>query len=450
MNKVTVPKEKKKAPKDEESFDERTFRSPRNLPGQPLILLRNEHGISRKDIDPQAIKVMARLIRSGYQAFLVGGSVRDLLLGKIPKDFDIGTDALPEEVRRLFRNSRTIGRRFKLVHVFFHDNKIFEVSTLRANSVPDQDDSEDKRVSDNTFGDPQTDALRRDLTINGLFYDLSCFAIIDYVGGIEDLNKGIIRVIGVPEERFVEDPVRMIRAVRHAARTGFKIEENTLVAIKKNASLIAEAASSRVYEELLRELKGGYSRNSLQLLFETGLLKYLLPDINQMLLERGEDYRKILEAACNKIDKLQKSGKEVETAIIFLAVSIGIIQLDIPEEFPLKSSMDKMMNLSLAHTVDSLFKPLGVPNKDRDRMLKILSLTWAMIVSYVKGINGKGDSEKAILKRKDFYSALDLLKIYADDPSFKKCFEYWRKISQGIDRQDHERKSSKNHRRRRA
>lgn len=435
MNKAVVSKQKKRSSHSEEHLEERKFRGPKNLPGEPLVLLRNEHRISRKDIDPFALKVMSRLIRAGYQAFLVGGSVRDLLLGKIPKDFDIGTNALPEEVRRLFRNSRIIGRRFKLVHVFFHANKIFEVSTFRANT--EEDPLENKRPSDNTYGNPETDARRRDLTINGLFYDLSCFAIIDYVGGIEDLKKGVIRVIGGPNERFKEDPVRMIRAVRHAARTDFVIEEKTLAGIKKNASLITEAVPARVYEELLRELRGGFFKSSFNLLLETGLLKYLLPEIYQMLLARGKDYKIVLESACTKIDRLCKSGSEVETAILFLTIYIGIIQLDIPEAFPLKSSFEKKMDLSIVHTVDSLFKPIGVPNKDRDTMYKILGITWMMIVAYVKG-----EVEKSLLKRKDFYSALTLLKLYADDPNFKKCYEYWRRISQNHHRHSNNRYSN--------
>ncbi len=438
MNKAKVSKQKKRFSQSEESSEERKFRSPNNLPGNPLILLRNEHQISRKDIDPFALKVMSRLIHAGYQAFLVGGSVRDLLLKKEPKDFDIGTNALPEEVRRLFRNSRIIGRRFKLVHVFFHDNKIFEVSTFRDNTIIEQDSCENKPASDNTYGNPETDAQRRDLTINGLFYDLSCFAIVDYVGGIEDLKKGIIRVIGIPDERFKEDPVRMIRAVRHAARTDFIIEEKTLTAIKKNASLIAKAAPSRVYEELLREIRGGFFKSSFNLLLETGLLKYLLPDITQMLLERGDEYKKMLESACAKIDRLCNSGNDVETAILFLAIYIGIIQLDIPESFPLKSSFEKKMDLTIVHTVDSLFKPIGVPNKDRDKMYKILGITWMMIVAYVKG-----EVEKSILKRKDFYSALTLLKLYADDPNFKKCYEYWLKISRNNNRHFSDKKHSR-------
>jgi hypothetical protein len=194
-------------------------------PPVPRILPRSQHNLSRSLIDPDAVKVMYRLVRHGYKAYLVGGSVRDLLLGRIPKDFDVATDARPAEIRRLFRNCRVIGRRFRIVHVFFRGNKIIEVSTFRRNPEDGgQQDGETEdlaRKGDNAFGEPHEDAFRRDFTINGLFYDISTFSILDYVGGIDDLRIGVIRTIGDPDERFREDPVRMLRAVRHAARTGF-------------------------------------------------------------------------------------------------------------------------------------------------------------------------------------------------------------------------------------
>ncbi|MCB0309961.1 MAG: polynucleotide adenylyltransferase PcnB, partial [Bdellovibrionales bacterium] len=191
----------------------------------PTIYSRSQHNISRSAIDKDALKIMYRLLRHNYEAFLVGGGVRDLLLEKEPKDFDISTDATPNQIRSLFRNCRIIGRRFKLAHIYFRGGKIIEVSTFRDESAPIdvQDDEELRRYGrdvkrDNRYGTAETDAFRRDITINGLFYDLSNFSVIDYVGGMSDLRAKIIRVIGNPDERFQEDPVRMLRVIRHAAR----------------------------------------------------------------------------------------------------------------------------------------------------------------------------------------------------------------------------------------
>ncbi|MBD3853662.1 MAG: polynucleotide adenylyltransferase PcnB, partial [Acidobacteria bacterium] len=220
----------------------------------PRILTRPEHKLSRKDLSQEAIKVLYRLNRSGYAAYLVGGSVRDLLLGRRPKDFDVATNARPQEIRRLFRNSRIIGRRFRLVHVFFK-GEIIEVATFRASPEPpetpdDWEEAEEEaaeeeavtdpprpRVQEDVYGTPAEDARRRDFTINALFYNIADFSIIDHVGGIEDLERGIIRTIGDPDERFVEDPVRMMRALEYAARLGFEIDPQTAEAIDRQKAL---------------------------------------------------------------------------------------------------------------------------------------------------------------------------------------------------------------------
>src|SRR5512134_3329475 len=208
----------------------------------PVIVPRAEHPISRKDIDPDAVKVLYRLRDFNYTAYLVGGGVRDLLLGRKPKDFDVGTDAHPYQIKKLFRNCWIIGRRFRLAHVRF-GTKTIEVATFRRPvtseelAAPDEpqpdgpaaggdgDEGPDRLVHrDNTFGTPEEDAFRRDFTINALFYDIATFSIIDYTGGLDDLRAGLVRCIGEPAERFQEDPVRMLRAVAMAARLGFRID----------------------------------------------------------------------------------------------------------------------------------------------------------------------------------------------------------------------------------
>ncbi len=242
---------------------------------QPIVVPRAEHNISRAHIDVEVLKVLYRLHHQGYQAFLVGGSVRDLLLARKPKDFDIATDAHPQEIRRLFRNSRVIGRRFRLVQVFFKGGKVVEVSTFRRRS--EFDGTDDLLAPNNTFGTPAEDAHRRDLTINGLFYNIADFSIIDYVGGLADLRNRLIRVIGSPEVRFRRDPVRMLRVLRHAARTGFAIDAATWTATLDQRHLIRLCNPSRVRDELLKDFKSGASAPFLDLMLSSGLLAAILP-----------------------------------------------------------------------------------------------------------------------------------------------------------------------------
>ncbi len=239
---------------------------------QPRILTRPEHELSRRKVSPNAIKVMYRLNRAGYLAYLVGGSVRDILLGRRPKDFDIATNARPEEIRSLFRNSRAIGRRFRLVHVLFRD-EVVEVSTFRSSpeppEVPDAWDEaepgeaaaepEEVAVGEEPceYGTPTEDAWRRDFTVNALFYNIADYSIVDWVGGLDDLAAGVLRVIGEPVKRFEEDPVRMMRALEYAVRLGFTLDPDTDSGIRASCGLIAEAAAPRLTYELVEGLQSG-------------------------------------------------------------------------------------------------------------------------------------------------------------------------------------------------
>ena len=238
----------------------------------PVVRPRAEHPISRSDISENTLKVLYRLHKSGFKAYLVGGGVRDLLLGRTPKDFDVATDARPEEIRRVFRNSRVIGRRFRLVHVFFH-GEIVEVSTFRREPNPDEQDEEGLLItSDNTYGTPRQDAFRRDFTVNALFYRISDFAVVDYVGGLRDLEQRILRTIGDPDVRFPEDPVRMMRACELAGRLDFRIDRRSEVAIRRHAREIGKASPARLTEELLELLACGRSYPAFERMAELGLL----------------------------------------------------------------------------------------------------------------------------------------------------------------------------------
>ena len=257
----------------------------------PVICARPDHCISRKNIDPDALKVLYRLSGLGYDAYLVGGGVRDLLLGRTPKDFDVGTSAKPNEVRRAFRNCFLIGRRFRLAHVRF-GHKVIETATFRANSQSVGEIIEhaaEGPMEDNTFGTPETDANRRDFTVNGLFYDIKTFAVIDYVGGLKDLERRLIRSIGDPMIRFREDPVRMMRAIKFSSRLDFEIEKETGKAIRKLHSCILTASVPRVCEEVFRLFAYGASAKAFKMMYEYGLMRDLMPELADFIDGDGGD-----------------------------------------------------------------------------------------------------------------------------------------------------------------
>jgi len=240
-------------------------------------------------LDPEAVKVVRRLRRAGFTAYLVGGCVRDLLLGMHPKDFDVATSAHPNQVKETFRNSRLIGRRFRLAHVFFRGGKIIEVSTFRKNPLDELADlPQDLLIrQDNVFGNAEEDARRRDFTINALFYDVDEGRVVDYVAGKADLADRLVRTIGNPDVRMREDPVRILRAIRFAAKCGLRIEPGTLEAMRKHVAEISRCAPPRVLEELLKLLRSGASRRCLELLRDVGALRVLLPPVAEHLERRG-------------------------------------------------------------------------------------------------------------------------------------------------------------------
>lgn len=249
------------------------------------------HDVTFEHIDMDVQKVVRRLTRHGHEAYLVGGCVRDLLLGRQPKDFDVATSARPEEVRDLFRNSRIIGRRFRLVHVLFQGGKVIEVATFRRNPKDEGDDSSELLIrSDNVFGVASEDAMRRDFTMNALFYDLEARQILDWCGGMEDVvERRVVHTIGDPETRFREDPIRILRALKFAGRLGFAITPDVYDAIVFCREALALAARPRVSEEILRLLRGGQARRTIYLAWETGVLDVLLPELSSLLYDEGAE-----------------------------------------------------------------------------------------------------------------------------------------------------------------
>lgn len=324
-------------------------------PIQPTIIPRSEHAVSRKWISPNAVRVLYKLKEQGYFAYLVGGGVRDLLLGREPKDFDIATDATPNEIKKIFRNCRLIGKRFRLAHIHFH-NEIIEVATFRSSSAdeppvevaaqkpasregepaqpgppamatataprprpPRMLKTEDGMIlRDNVFGTPEEDALRRDFTVNALFYNIADFSVIDYVGGMRDLRSGLIRIIGDPVVRFTEDPVRMVRAVRFAAVLGFEIEEGTKNALLELKDRVALASPSRMYEEVLKLFLLGEGEKTYQLLRKTGLFGVIFPRLNEWVDTEQDGFPHIwIGKALEWVDACAQSGRPVPPHILF-------------------------------------------------------------------------------------------------------------------------------------
>lgn len=345
----------------------------------PRIYSRSEHPISRRNIDPDALKIMYRMLQHGYKAYMVGGGVRDILLGKEPKDFDIATDARPRQIKALFRNSRIIGRRFKLVHVFFSQQKIIEVSTFRdfKDDFEEEDEDTESRSNsiqrDNKFGSEATDARRRDITINGLFYDLSTFSIIDYVGGFQDLKDGIIRVIGDPQERYEEDPVRLVRVVRHAARTGFRIEDKARNAILAHHDLVEQSVDVRLYVELQKDLTSGYCLKTFRMMEEMQLLGHFLPELTVTPpLLAASTY---LSKALFRYDQMKKEEGLSSCTAVLATITLASA-LRVPSSEALLSLIGS--RAAIKEYVSTAFPRLAVPRKERERIAELLLLWFAL------------------------------------------------------------------------
>ena len=284
---------------------------------QPVILERQHHKVSRKQIDPDALKVLYRLYRHGHKAYLVGGAVRDLLLGKSPKDFDVVTDARPGQIKKLFANCFLIGRRFRLAHIRFRGGKIIEVATFR--KEPD-DPAEESSDRNNTFGTPIEDAFRRDITINGLFYDISDFSIIDFVGGLEDIKRGRACIIGNPQERFADDPVRMWRVLRHASRLDFTIEKATADAITAHKDLLRGCSGARLFEELNKDMNSGFSSALFRLFLDFGVMSRLLGKIGTCFEQSpsvAEKLLALLQVADSAVKSNTTLSQEARFSLLF-------------------------------------------------------------------------------------------------------------------------------------
>ncbi len=389
----------------------------------PLIIPRAEHPVSRQSIDREALKVLYRLRDAGHTAYLVGGGVRDIYLGKTPKDFDISTDAHPGELRKLFKNSRIIGRRFRLVQVFFRGGKIVEVSTFRCSSEYDlngngngngEEQVEDQVLaSNNTFGTPAEDAFRRDLTINALFYEVENFSVIDYVGGVEDLKNRIIRIVGDPERRIIRDPVRMMRAIRHAARSDFTIEAQTWEAIKRHRDKLSVCPDSRIRDEFFKDLRGGASSPWARLAVDSGLFFVLFPFYEPCLTDpdAGEERRTRLFNLLAVVDRLHGEEGQLPEEMLFAVLLLpwAWAEMGIQGDVPPKGQDAFALSRRLRAALDDNLASLNIKRATREAVAGLLVNLPAFTVCA-----GNGNFPKW-LQRKSYFQAVGQLHAMAQE-----------------------------------
>jgi poly(A) polymerase len=400
---------------------------------EPRIVPRDEHPLSRRDIDPDALKVLYRLRQAEHTAYLVGGSVRDLLLGRRPKDFDIGTSAHPYQVKKLFRNCWIIGRRFRLAHVKF-GQKVIEVATFRRQvaageevvqdgvPAPDPTTPEGEQLihHDNTFGTPEEDAFRRDFTINALAYDIATFSIIDYVGGLEDLRAGIVRSIGDPDVRLNEDPVRMIRAIAIAARLDFTIEPTLLQAIRTHRHEIAKSSQPRLLEEYYKILRAGSAEKAFRQLASVGLLEPISDELHRgatdplwRSLAAVDEYRRQFESTPDTLSNAILLG----SLLVPLGISLHPPRAPYTPGGSDAEAGDGPRSRRLRHPPGPRLGDLPLARRDVERLRQIISLQRRL-----RDLTASPRAQQSLAHRGIFREALTWMEIHGDAPD---VVEHW-------------------------
>jgi poly(A) polymerase len=384
------------------------------------------HPVALRDLDPDAVRIVKRLTRFDYTGYLVGGCVRDLLLELNPKDFDIATSATPRQVKRLFSNCRIIGRRFRLAHVYFQSGKIIEVATFRARDAgdagpelaepetgpPAENDTDDLLIrDDNVFGTPEEDALRRDFTINALFYDVNAETVIDHADGLGDLRRRLVRTIGDPVVRFREDPIRILRAIKFAARLDFTIEAKTLAALRQTRTEIPKAAAPRILEEFNRFCRSGAGRRSFEIAFDTGVFEVILPELAATYPEGGPE-RKILFTLLDALDARWKSGREVYPGEIFSSLLFCAVAADLGLSIDPRSAA-KRDGRDGRTIVDDVLRPvalrLRIARKDQEHTRQALAMLQRMVPLRPM----KRGAKLSLMRRPAFVDAMAMLEALA-------------------------------------
>ena len=380
----------------------------------PTIIPRSAHGVSRDEFSQSALKVLYRLHKSGYQAFLVGGCVRDALVGLHPKDFDVATDATPDEVRALFSNCRLIGRRFRLAHVRF-GREIIEVATFRAASNDADDDhahdDEGRIIRDNVYGSIEEDVWRRDFTCNALYYNIADHSIWDFVGGVEHIRQKHIVLIGDPQQRLREDPVRMLRAVRFAAKLGFTVDDSVSAAIRSQVDLIANVPPARLFDEFLKLFQAGHAERTFDMLREYGLFAMLFPATDQEI-EQDEAFADFVRAALRNTDKRVAEGLSV-TPMFLLGVFFWAPARRLAAEMRAEEKMSESQALSLAayELSGQQQRRLSIPRRFTVPMREMIALQPRFTTT-------RGKRAATLLEHRRFRAAYDFMMLLAEAGQF--------------------------------
>ena len=358
------------------------------------VVPREKHSISRREISPNALKVLYRLNESGYQAFLVGGGVRDLLLGNHPKDFDISTDATPEQVREVFRNSRVVGRRFKIAHVRF-GQEIIEVTTFRAHHeieteveegesrkhIRDLDSAHSSTgmiLRDNVYGSINEDALRRDFTVNALYYTTNGFCLLDFVNGLPDIEHKLIRMIGDPEKRYREDPVRILRAIRLAAKLGFTIHKDTEEPIPRLSGLLESVSPARLFDETVKLFTNGQAETTFELLRRYRVANYLFKPTLASLAGKDDAGYRLIQLALQNTDKRLADGKSVTPAFLYAALLWPPIQQRLFDEFGNNTAPIAALHAAATDVISEQLRYTAIPKRFTAVMREIWELQWRL------------------------------------------------------------------------
>ena len=395
---------------------------------KPDILPAEELGVHKAEISQNAIKVVQDLQEGGFEAYLVGGCVRDLLLQKKPKDFDVATSATPEQIRQLFSNCRLIGRRFRLAHIRF-GYEVIEVATFRAGAngkdelSPQQMSQGDQGqlLRDNVYGTRDEDAERRDFTVNALYYDPIKDEIIDYTKGLDDIKSGTLRSIGDPDERFREDPVRMLRLVRFAAKLGFVMEENALNMVKQEGKLLSSVSPARMFEEVLKLFHGGAAHNTFLMLLEYGLFKYLFPFTEQCLVQGVEG---MPERALRNTDKRIQEGKPVIPAFLFACMLWDPVRTDAMKLMDSGMSDAQAWRIAMNDALQDQSQYVAVPRRLAEIILDIWNIHFRLIKRNPRMI-------LQLLNNRRFRAAYDFLLLRAQLHEVDQdIVDWWTKIQE--------------------
>ena len=394
-------------------------------PTAPQIIPRAAHTVSRKEISKSALKVLYRLHKSGYQAFLVGGGVRDAMLDLHPKDFDIATNATPDQVQALFDNCRLIGRRFRLAHIRF-GREIIEVATFRAAAVHEADDvahdDEGRIIRDNVYGTIDEDVWRRDFTCNALYYNIADFSIWDYVGGVRDVERRRLVLIGDPEQRLREDPVRMLRAVRFAAKLDFSIDESVARAMGAHVDLLTNVPAARLFDEFLKMFQAGHAQTTFELLREYRLFAQLFPATDQEL-DEDPTFKEFVAAALRNTDRRVAEGKSV-TPMFLIGVFLWAPALRLAAIRRSEEKMSESQSLSLAsyELAAQQQQRISLPRRFTVPMREMLALQ-------PRFLQTRGKRAMNLLEHRRFRAAYDFMLLRSQVDQFdSEVARFWTKV----------------------